>query len=468
MKLKSLFILWCLQLPYVVFATEQQPNVVVFFIDDLGWADVGVNGSTFYETPNIDALANQGANFTRAYSAHPVCSPSRAAMMSGKAPQRVGITDWIHQPSELHLPLAEVTIGEAFQQAGYKTGYIGKWHIGEKDQQMPKSQGFDWMKAVNRGGQPGSYFYPYKKPKGGFGKAEFLNIPDLEDGKVGDYLTDAVTDNALGFIEKNQKQPFLLYVSHYAVHTPIQAPADLIKKYQKKRKDLYQDSRTPYNQGRNNTYYRARQDLPAYAAMMENLDTNIGRVIKRLDELNLTDNTIVVFTSDNGGHGKKTSNQPLNNGKGFNYEGGIRIPTIISWPGQIKKLSSDLPIITMDMYPTLLDLAGIELKPKQHLDGMSIKTLLTGKKAAAKLKQRFLAWTYPHEHGSGHKPSSAISKDGWKLIKFKVGNPFELYNLTNDVGEQKDLAEQNPKKVKQLASLLAKWLEQTTPKTPKT
>ena len=360
-------------------SAAKKPNVVVFFIDDLGWADVGVNGSSFHETPNIDSLAATGANFTNSYSAHPVCSPTRAAMMSGKAPQRVGITQWIHQPSEKHLPLSEVTIGEAFQEAGYKTGYLGKWHIGEKDNQMPRGQGFDWMKAVNRAGQPASYFYPYNNKR----KGAFWDVPDLQDGKKGDYLTDAVTDKALGFIEDNKKKPFLLYIAHYAVHTPIQAPAKLVEKYKAKRKKMYKNSKTPFKARRYGVTYRNRQDQVAYAAMMENLDTNVGRVMKRLKKLKLTKNTIVVFTSDNGGHPKITSNAPLSSGKGFNYEGGIRIPTIISWQGKIKKMSSDLPIITMDMYPTLLDLCGIKKKPKQHLDGLSFKKVLKGKKAKA-------------------------------------------------------------------------------------
>ena len=440
-------------------AAAKKPNVLVFFIDDLGSQDITVNGSTFHETPHIDKLAANGVNFTNSYSAHPVCSPTRAAMMSGKAPQRVGITQWIHQPSAIHLPLTEETIGETFKDAGYSTGYIGKWHIGEKDDQMPSGQGFTWMKAVNRAGQPASYFYPYNNKW----KGAFWDVPDLQDGKKGDYLTDAVTDKAIGFIEDNKKKPFLLYISHYAVHTPIQAPAKLVAKYKAKREKLYGNSKTPFKAGRYGVRYRTRQDQVAYAAMMENLDMNIGRVLKRLDELKLTENTIVVFTSDNGGHPVITSNKPFKHGKGFNYEGGIRIPTIISWKGKITKAVSDVPIITMDMYPTLLKLAGIKRKPKQHLDGISITPLLKGR-SNKKLKNRFLAWTYPHNHGSGHKPSSAIRKGNWKLIQFKVGKKYELYNLKQDISEHQDMAETKPEKVKELSTLLNNWLKETTPK----
>jgi len=446
-------------------AAPTHPNVVVFLIDDLGWADLGCYGSTFYETPNLDKLAASGVKFTHSYSAHSVCSPTRAAMMTGKAPQRLGILNWIHQPSNIHLPAKESTLGEAFQAAGYETGYIGKWHLGEKDNQLPSSNGFSWMKCVNHAGQPASYFFPYsRKSKRG----TYWDVPDLQDGKKGDYLTDALTDKALGFIETNKEKPFLLYFAHYAVHTPIQAPKDLVEKYKTKRKKMFGDSPTPkVGPGRyGDTFTRGRQDNPVYAAMMESLDTNIGRVLKKLDALGLTDNTIILFTSDNGGLAETrnmgvTCNLPLRSGKGWNYQGGIRIPTIFSWKGHIKPGISSTPIVSMDVFPTLLDLAGQPLMPKQHLDGLSLKPALAGT-PDKKLEDRSFCWTYPFGHGSGHKPSSAIQKGPWKLISFKTGKPVELYNISEDIGEKNDISEKHPDRAKAMLAELNTWLKKTT------
>lgn len=443
----------------------QKPNILLFFIDDLGYTDIGTNGSKFHETPNIDNLAKNGVNFTQAYSAHPVCSPTRASLMTGKAPQRVGITQWIHQPSDIHLPLNEFTIAEALKQGGYSTGYIGKWHLGEKDSQLPDHQGFDWIKAVNRGGQPASYFYPYTNNR----KGKYWDIPDMEKGKKGDYLTDALTDHAIDFIDLNKNKPFFLTFAHYAVHTPIQAPKDLVDKYKAKRKKLYGDSQTPYTEDRYGTWSRARQDNPTYAAMMENLDTNIGRVITHLEKNNLLENTLIIFTSDNGGHchliGKHgvTSNAPLRSGKGWNYEGGTRIPAIFYWKGKLTPRTVDTPTITMDLYPTLLEIADLPLIPKQHLDGASILPTLNGK-ISEKLQNRFIAWTYPHNHGSGHKPSSAIRQGNYKLIRFDEGTRFELYDLKKDPSETTNLADKESVTTERLNLLLTNWLSETTPK----
>lgn len=440
-----------------------KPNVIVFFIDDLGWADLGCYGSKFYETPHLDQLAASGVRFTQSYSANPVCSPTRAAIMTGKAPQRIGITQWIHQPSKLALPEQENTLAEAFQSAGYHTGYIGKWHLGDKKGSDPSHHGFAWVKATNRAGQPASYFYPYKRKSK---RGNYWDVPDLEDGKKDDYLTDALTDQALGFIKKNKDKPFFLYFSHYAVHTPIQAPKKLVEKYQAKRKKLYGDSKAPAIKDRYNTASRGRQDHATYAAMLENLDTNIGRVLKQLQDLGLSKNTIVVFSSDNGGHCHLrrpgiTCNLPLRSGKGWTYEGGIRIPTIVSWPGKIKPKTDDTPCISMDLYPTLLELTGQKLQPKQHLDGNSLKSALTAQPSDT-LKSRALYWTYPHNHGSGHKPSHAIRKDDWKLLHFEHGKKHELYHLDKDPGEKNDLADKHPDKVKALDKELMDWIKNTT------
>lgn len=460
MKKSLIPLITCLSFASANVAAEK-PNVLIFFIDDLGVTDIGVNGSSFYETPHIDALANSGVNFKNAYSSHPVCSPTRASLMTGKAPQRVGITQWI-SGNKPNLELSEVTIGEAFKEAGYRTGYIGKWHLGKTDRVQPQHQGFDHTVAVNRAGQPSSFFYPF-----GAGKRP-TNVPDLKNYKKGDYLTDALTDKAIEYISEKSDKPFFLCFSHYAVHTPIQAPEALIRKYEEKRKEKYGDAEYQTEPAKYNTQVLMRQENPVYAAMMENLDTNVGRVMKALKAKGMLENTIVVFTSDNGGlvyHTRSigpTSNQPYRSGKAWTYEGGVRIPTIISWPAKIKPLKSESRMITTDFYPTLLELCEIPLKPEQHLDGVSLKKVLHGEPDQA-VEGRFLAWTYPHKHGGGHRPSHAILAGDWKLIRFDNKEPTELYNLAEDIGEKRNLAKNNPKKVKELNLLLDQWLEKTKP-----
>ena len=459
---------------------DRTPNIVMFFIDDLGYTDLGCYGSTFHETPAIDQLARQSVRFNDFYSANPVCSPTRAALMTGKAPQRMGITQWLNQPNELHLPLEEVTIGEALSEVGYQTGYIGKWHLGDKDMHMPQFQGFDWVRCVNRGGSPGSYFYPYKrvgnknKPNG----IRFWDIPDLEDGKKGDYLNDAMTDQALSFIKENQHRPFFLCFAHYAVHTPIQGPDALVDKYKTKLKKSGEQPKEVIAE-RNGARTRSAQNNPTYAAMLENLDTNVGRVLQELEDLALRENTVIVFTSDNGGlstlasrrsTGGPTCCLPLRAGKGWTYEGGIRIPTMVSWPGHLKPAETSVPGITMDLYPTILDLAGVTLKPKQHLDGVSLVPALQGN-TGVELINRPLAWTYPHSHGSGHSPSNAIRMGKWKLIKLTDENTeakdrFELYDLEADISESTNLAIKHHNKTHQMAKRLSEWLESTQPEKP--
>lgn len=379
--------------------------------------------------------------------------------MTGRAPQRVGITQWI-SGNKGRLALSEMTIGEAFREAGYRTGYVGKWHLGKEDKVQPKHQGFEYTVAVNRAGQPASFFYPFGKGK------RPTNVPDLKDYKKGDYLTDALTDKAIEFIGQKSGKPFFLCLSHYAVHTPIQAPADLVKKYQAKKIKMYGEGEPCQVEEKYKTLASARQEHPAYAAMLENLDANIGRVMAHLKDTGMLNHTIVVFTSDNGGlaHRRRdlapTSIAPLRSGKGWTYEGGIRIPTIISWPGRIKPATSEARVITMDIYPTLLHMTGLPLKPKQHLDGESQIPVLFGR-AGSEGEGRVLMWTYPHVHGSGHKPSDAILSKEWKLIRFPGDEPTELYNLADDIGEKNNLAKQHPEKVQQLEKLLDAWLKET-------
>jgi len=455
----------------------RKPNVVIVFVDDLGWADLSCYGSTFHETPNIDRLAGKGAMFSEAYASCSVCSPTRASLLTGKYPQRVGFTDFLNpgrrtgpNSAETHLPASETTIGEVFQQAGYRTGYIGKWHVGSEKIGMPKQHGFDWQMATAKNGLPRTYFYPYKHKR-----PSTADVPDLEDGKPGDYLTDVLTDKSIGFIRetvKEGKKPFFLILGHYAVHTPIQAPEKLVEKYKAKKERMYGETPLKMRPERLNQQVPLRQQNPTYAAMLESVDTNVGKLIDALDELGVTKDTIIVFTSDNGGscmpgppNSRPTSNFPLRAGKGFNYEGGIKIPTFITWPGNIKALKSSEPIITMDIYPTLLELTGCKQLPEQTVDGVSLAPLLRGDKKT--LDRPFLAWWYPDPQGHNRQATQAILKDGWKLVHFIKLNETELYRLTDDVGERNDLSKAQPERTRELLSTLNKWVEETRQKKQK-
>ena len=447
-------------------AKTEKPNVVIFFIDDLGRSDIVVDGSKFHETPNLDALAASGVRFTDFYSAHPVCSPTRAAMMTGKVPQRVGITDWIHQNSGIALASEEVTMGEAFQSHGYQTAYLGKWHLGQEDKDHPTKQGFEWTSGVNRAGGTSSYYYPFQR---GGKKPLLSDVPHIEGSQEGDYLTDVLTTSAIDFLKtRDQERPFLMCLAHYAVHTPIQPPGNLAKKYEAKREKMFGDSETPTLPAPNDSTSRARQDNPDFAAMVENLDENIGRVLKTLDDLKLRENTIVIFTSDNGGLATlvrdrpgPTCNLPWRSGKGWHYEGGIRIPTYISWPGHLKPATSHVPGYTADFFPTLLELCGLPLMPEKHLDGKSLVKALRGE-SDPELTDRPLAWYYPHDHGSGHKPSAAIRRGDWKLIHFFESDQVELYNLAEDPSETTEISKMYPKQVETLLAELKDWVKETT------
>lgn len=466
LRLLAALLLGGLSLAPVVVADEPtRPNVLIFLIDDLGRSDIGIDGSPFHDTPNLDALARSAVRFTDFYAAHPVCSPTRAALMTGKAPQRLGITDWIHPGSGIALAASETTLGEAFRARGYRTGYVGKWHLGESDADHPTTHGFEWTRGVNRAGQPASYHFPYRRPGE---KATVYDVPDLDDGTAGDYLTDALTTGAIEFLERRDPdRPFLLCFGHYAVHTPIQPPAGLPAKYRDRRAERHGDSPTPTLPAPFGAVSRARQDDPAYAAMVENLDRNVGRVLDALDRLGLRDDTIVVFTSDNGGlctlgGGKPgpTCNLPWRGGKGWTYEGGIRIPTWIAWPGHLQPAVTSVPGSTADLFPTLLDLCAIPPGPLRF-DGRSLAGVLRGRPDEA-LQGRMLAWYYPHDHGSGHRPSAAIRRGSWKLIHRLDAATSELYDLKADPGEARDLAAEHPERAAALRAELLAWIVETT------
>ncbi|MDX1948797.1 MAG: sulfatase [Pirellulaceae bacterium] len=412
------------------------PNVILILIDDMGFTDLSCAGSTFYETPHIDRLAASGMRLTHGYSACTVCSPTRAAVMTGKYPARLHITDWIEGHKRpfaklqvpdwtQHLPLEETTLAEAFRSAGYATCHIGKWHLGGEEF-WPTTQGFDRNIGGNHKGQPPSYFFPYETAA--------IKLPGLSEGKPGEYLTDRLTDEALAFISASRDQPFFLYMPHYTVHTPLQAKADLIAKYKAKAQPD-----APHNN-------------PIYAAMIESLDQGIGRLLDQLDQLKLREKTVVVFTSDNGGLLRSTTNPPARAGKGSAYEGGVRVPWIVSYPGAIPAgKTSDEPVISVDLFPTLLDLAG--QKSPAKVDGISLAPLLRGNK----IEREAIYWHYLHYHPGGATPYSAIRAGDWRLVEFFEDGRVELYNLKDDISEQHDLAASQPQVRDRLLGQLRGW-----------
>lgn len=428
-------------MPTVTVAAEEgsarTPNVVVVLIDDLGWTDLGCYGSHFYETPHIDRLARQGMRFTTAYSACTVCSPTRAALLTGKYPARLHVTDWIaghRRPYAMlqvpdwtmHLPLEEETLAERLKAAGYATASIGKWHLGGQNF-GPTAQGFDLNVAGANYGTPPSYFDPFKNPT-------------ITDRQPGEYLTDRLTDEALAFIERNQARPFFLYLPHYGVHTPIQAPKELVEKYRKK---------AGSTSGPDNN--------AVYAAMIEAVDNSVGRIIDKLEDLKLATDTLVIFTSDNGGLLPVTSNRPLRAGKGSAYEGGVRVPLIVRWPEVVEPGStSDLPVITQDLFYTILDAASDEAArdQKRTRDGLSLTSAFKG---GNQLDREALYWHYPHYHPGGATPYGAVRAGDYRLIEFYEDGRLELFNLKNDVSELTNLAAAMPEKTKELHGLLVAW-----------
>lgn len=451
-----------------------QPNIVFILIDDLGWRDLSCYGSTFYETPNLDRLAAQGMRFTQAYAASPVCSPTRAAIMSGKHPTRVGVTQFIggHTVGRLRdvpyfhaLPMQEISLATALKRGGYQTWHVGKWHLGDWNS-WPERHGFDVNIAGSGWGMPfNGYFSPY-------------GMPNLTDGPVGEYLTDRLTDEAIRLIQNSDSRPFFLNLWHYATHVPIQAPRQLVEKYERKARALGLDQQQALLEGEffpcqhkrtERVTRRVVQSDPTYAAMVENLDTNIGRLLQSLETKGVADNTIVIFTSDNGGlataEGSPTCNLPLAEGKGWNYEGGTRVSQIVRWPQVVRAgRLSDTPVTSMDFYPTLLEAVGLPAMPEQHSDGASLMPLLRGR---SRLKRRPLIWHYPHYSSQGGTPAISIRDGDWKLIQFYEDNSRKLFNLRNDPGEQHDMADAQPEVVAQLARQLARWSRQVEALIPK-
>lgn len=453
-------------LPLRAAPKRRKPNVIIVLVDDMGWTDVVCFGSKYYETPNIDRLANEGVKFTNGYAACAVCSPTRAAVMTGRYPARTGVTDWIHfanfkgdpndatqegrteyvggannevlcPPNPYWMEREEVTIAEVLKEHGYTTCHVGKWHLGP-DAWYPEHQGFD----VNAGGcdygQPPSYFDPYHRD------ASRPNIPTLPSRKEGEYLTDREADEACAFIRDCGDKPFFLNMDHYCVHTPIQAKADVTAKYEAKEK--------------------TNQKNAKYAAMVESVDDAMGQILKTIEETGVADDTLVIFTSDNGGLMGPTHNAPLRMGKGHPYEGGVRVPVILRWNGVIPAGEERVePVTSVDYFPTICELVGADLPKGRVVDGLSLTPLF---KKEAKLKRDGVYWHFPHYRGSV-KPYSIVRAGDWKLLKRYAGTQFELYNLKDDLSETTDLADKMPEKVAELDRQLVAHLTEAGAEIPR-
>lgn len=485
---------------------EKSMNVVFFLVDDLGWKDVGCYGSSFYETPNIDRFASEGVRFTSAYSACHVCSPSRASIMSGKYPASLNLTDWLpgrldfpfqklkNVPVNQHLPYGEATIPEVLQKNGYRTAIFGKWHLGE-DSASTARQGFDLhVPDWNKGWPNKGYFSPY-------------GLKGLEGGPDGEYLTDRLTDEALKYMEENKEHPFFLYLSHFAVHDPIEGRPDLVEKYRKKLAQTPSPQTPAFimegnpdadaksdNSIKAQTYegYRIfpdhtvqikqHQDNVEFAAMVESMDESLGRVLGKLKELGLEENTIVIFYSDNGGMAAanfydpehvfsedrlnkefSTSNLPLRGAKGWLYEGGIRVPLIVKWPDKgLQGVVCDVPVTGPDFFPTILEMLSITATAGVKSDGASFVPLLKGENT---INRKAIFWHFPHYSNHGmQSPGGAVRCGDFKLLEYYENNAVQLFNLKDDIGEQHDLSASEPEKVKELQEMLRNWRKQVDAK----
>ena len=428
------------------------PNIVLIYADDLGWRDLGVMGTTYYETASIDGLASQGMRFTQAYSNGPNCAPSRASLLSGQYAPRHGIYTVLSAErgesrdrrlvpvrNRNRLDLSLVTIAEALRDAGYRTGHVGKWHLGD-DGFTARDQGFDWSVAGTETGSPPTYFAPYRW--------DDRALPDVEDAPAGEYLTDRLTDEAMDFIRESDEQPFFLFLSHYAVHTPLEAKSELVEYYRRK----------PGSQGHGD---------PTYAGMIHSLDESVGRILRLLDDLDVSDRTVVIFTSDNGGYGPATSMTPLRGAKGMLYEGGIRVPLIVRWPGVVAPGTiTEAQVTGLDLYPTLLAIGGAGMPLHQPLDGVSLLPVL---RRARNTINRPLFWHFPayleaYRDTTGPwrtTPASAVRLGRFKLIHYFEDARDELYDLSADVGERIEIADLNPEKTDEMRALLQRWWTHT-------
>lgn len=460
----SFLLLWGLETG--VAEEKTTPNILVFVVDDLGYMDIGANNpDCFYETPHIDAFAKSAMRFTDGYAANPVCSPTRYSLVTGKYPSQVDATNFFSgkrggrfKPAPLNnkMPLEEVTIAQALKKKGYATFFAGKWHLGPTEEYFPQNRGFDINIGGGHNGGPYTgkkYFAPFKNPQ------------IKEESPDGEHLPTRLARETATFIEQNKETPFLAYLSFYSVHTPLMGRKDLIEKYHKKAEKITGKAFGTEEQvsGEKPRKLRILQNHAVYGAMMEAMDEAVGTVLQKLEDLNLTENTIVVFTSDNGGlstsEGWPTSNLPLRGGKGWVYEGGIRVPWIIRYPGLTKAGSvNSEPISSIDLFPTLAQAAGAEVPPK--VDGLDLAPALKGEPIAA----RPLFWHYPHYSNQGGIPSGAIREGDYKLIERYEDGRVHLYNLKKDLGEQIDIANKHPKLIKEMRGRLHSWYQEVDAK----
>jgi arylsulfatase A len=427
---------------------DTKPNIILVLVDDMGERDLGSYGNKLIETPNLDKLAAEGMKFTQSYSACTVCSPTRAALMAGKYPARLHLTDFIPQrgldpkkkktgPMALpdwkkFLPLDEEILAEKLGKVGYETIAIGKWHLGE-EAYFPKKAGFNQEIGISHRGQPKSYFAPYQE------------LQSMKEGPKGEYLTDRLTDETIATIEKNKSKPFFIYLSHYSPHKPLQAKAEMIEKYEKKDSQI-------------------KKQEAQYAAMVESIDQGIGRILAKLEKEGLAENTLFIFTSDNGGLLGPTSCKPYRAGKGSAYEGGVRIPLIIKWPATIKPGSEcTVPVISQDIHHTIVEIAGAASSPENIQDGVSMLPLL---KQSGEIQREALFWHYPHYHSGGATPYGAVRHGNFRLLEFYGPKKVELYDLSKDPGEKNDLADSNPSKRDELLAMLKKWREEVGAQMP--
>lgn len=449
-------------LPKTHASEAKQPNFVFFLVDDLGWGAMGRYGHPFHETPNFDRLCDSGMRFTHAYSACTVCSPSRAAIMTAQYPGRLRLTDWIpgHSRSDAKLKIPDwdqqvahdhTTLPEAFSAAGYRTAFLGKWHLmpnyrkwsQEQRQEQhalhtPQRHGFDVNIAGREWGQPkgrGRYFAPF-------------DMPGLKDSPSGEYLTDRLTDEAIGQLESFGDDPFLMYLSYYTVHGPLMAKTEDVEHFTQKIRNQEDDA-------------QELKRRATYAAMHKSLDESVGRVVDKLDALGKLDNTIILFTGDNGGD-RHDACGGLRGRKGLAFEGGVREPTCIVWPGVVEARSKcDTPIIGMDIFPTLLEMAGLDAMPQQCLDGVSLVPLL---KQSGGIDRDTLFWHYPHYHRT--KPYGAVRRGDWKLIEFFEDRQWMLFDLASDPQEERDLVEEKPELATELCTILQNWREEVGAQMP--
>lgn len=438
----------------------KKPNIIFIMADDLGFAEVASYGNGFNETPNLDRLEAEGIKFNNAYAAAPVCSPTRGSIMAGQYPARVGITDFLAPKTGKYLdPDKFITINEALSAANYHTGIIGKWHLDTDFKNNiggPANQGFDEVVGTEtKYIADGDYFYPYDK------------INTFKEGGDDEFLTDRLAAEAVDFIQRNKEKPFFLYLSHYSVHTALDAPQPLVEKYKKKFNEKYGEGQAEkLFEGENNKRHQARHiDNPYLAAMIERIDAGVGRIMEELDRSGLADNTLLIFFSDNGGAFRVANNGGLRMHKTWLYEGGIKEPLLMRWPAKIKAgTSTDAVVSSIDFYPTFVDIAGGENPEGYQLDGISLAPLIT----EGKVPQRsIMYWHYPSETGNWtNRMASAVRQGDYKLIQFYEDNRIELYNLKDDPAEEENLAKEMPEKTNELHNLLTSWLAEVQAEEP--